>query len=385
MWPFRAIGLMSGTSLDGVDVALLETDGETISTFGPAGYLPYDDEERALLRQALIDAVALTDRTARPGCLMAAENLITDRHATAVEVFLKDQAIDPATIDVVGFHGQTVLHRPERRLTVQIGDGEALAARLGLRVAYDFRAADVAAGGQGAPLVPIYHRALVAPLDVQHPVAVLNIGGVANVTISDGVPDPFACDTGPGNALIDDFMRERTGHARDPAGVNAAQGHIDEEAVACVLTHPFFAAKPPKSLDRNDFREFAAAHVRLADKEVPDGAATLTALTVESVAAILAHLPQAPRTWIVCGGGAHNVTMMRFLAARLAPARVVTAGDVGWNSDAMEAQAFAYLAARHLRGLPITFPTTTGGAKPMRGGILAEPKAVASRAGSSAR
>jgi len=371
---YRAIGLMSGTSMDGVDAALLQTDGETVSAFGPSGYRAYSEQERVLLHAALRDAAMMKDRNARPGRLSEAEDLITRAHAEAVEAFLREHSIDPASIDVVGFHGQTVLHRPERRLTVQIGDGAGLAREIGIPVVYDFRAADVAAGGQGAPLVPVYHRALANALDKPHPIAVLNIGGVANVTMVDGWPDPFACDVGPGNALIDDFMRERTGHPRDPAGVNAAQGHADESAVARVLAHPFFKLKPPKSLDRNDFRDWVADKAGLAAMSDQDGAATLTAITAASVAAIVSHLPKMPKSWIVCGGGSHNVTMMRALSERLAPAQVITAHEAGWNADAMEAQAFAYLAARHLRGLPLTFPSTTGAKEPMPGGVLARPR-----------
>lgn len=370
----RAIGLMSGTSLDGVDVAMLETDGETVAAFGPSGYRAYSAQERALLRQAIGDASSITDRDARPGCLGEAEVLVTRTHAEAVEAFLREHAIPASTVDAVGFHGQTVLHRPERKLTVQIGDGGALAARLGVPVVFDFRAADVAAGGQGAPLVPVYHRALANALDAPHPIAVLNIGGVSNVTVIDGWPEPFACDVGPGNALLDDFMAERTGHPRDPAGVNAAQGHIDESAVMRVLAHSFFAMKPPKSLDRNDFRGWVSQNADLKEKSTADGAATLTAITAASVAAIVRYLPQPPKSWVVCGGGAHNITMMRMLAERLAPARVVSGDSVGWNSDALEAQAFAYLAARHLRGLPLTFPSTTGVKAPMQGGVLVRPR-----------
>jgi anhydro-N-acetylmuramic acid kinase len=369
----RAIGLMSGTSLDGIDVALIETDGETISQFGPSATMPYAEADRRLLREALEQARALTDRAARPGILAEAEQRSTTLHAQAVEQFLQANAIERAGIAVVGFHGQTVLHRPERGLTVQIGDGAALAKALDLPVVYDFRAADVAAGGQGAPLVPVYHRALARMLARPHPVAVLNVGGVANVTFIDGVPDPYACDTGPGNALIDDFMRVRTGHAFDPVGVNAAQGQADETAVARVLRHPFFAAPPPKSLDRNDFREWVGGQADLQGKSVEDGAATLTAVTAAAVAAIVPHLPQPPRSWIVAGGGARNVTLLRMLAQRLSPATVETANDAGWNADAIEGQAFAYLAVRSLRGLPLTFPTTTGVKAPMRGGVLARP------------
>lgn len=359
--------------MDGIDVAALETDGEGHLRFGPSALHFYRHEEEVLLRRAVEAARALTDRTARPGLLAEAERMLTVLHAGAVQTFLDANGIAPGAIDVVGFHGQTVLHRPETGLTVQLGDGPMLARELGLPVVYDFRAADVAAGGQGAPLVPVYHRALAQTLDRPHPIAVLNVGGVANITYIDGSPDPFACDTGPGNALVDDFMRARAGHSFDAAGVNAAQGHVDEQAVARVLAHPFFGQPPPKSLDRNAFREFAAKEAGLAGKSIADGAATLTAITAASVAAIVALLPVPPRSWIVCGGGAHNVTLMRMLQERLAPATVETADGVKWSADAMEAQAFAYMAVRRLRNLPITFPTTTGVSKPTCGGVLVQP------------
>jgi anhydro-N-acetylmuramic acid kinase len=360
---------MSGTSLDGVDVALLDTDGQAITGFGPTGYRPYSEAERDLLRRALAAGADLTDRTARPGVLAEADAFVTRVQAETVEAFLETERIDRAGIDVVGFHGQTVLHRPERRLTVQIGDGQALARRLFMTVVHDFRAADVAAGGQGAPLVPVYHQALARTLDRPHPIAVLNVGGVANVTWVDG-GDPVACDTGPGNALIDDFMRARTGSPLDRDGDQAARGRVHENFIARVLDHPFFALPCPKSLDRN---AFAHANLGLPDFSVADGAATLSALTAAAVARILPHLPAHPQAWIVSGGGAHNPTLMRMLAERLAPASVETADAAGWSPDALEAQAFAYLAVRHLRGLPLTFPRTTGAPAPLPGGILARP------------
>ena len=365
----RAIGLMSGTSLDGVDVALIETDGERIAHFGPSGYRPYADNEQALLRQALAQGVALTDRAARPGVLAAADDFVTRVHAETVEAFLDTEHIDKSDVAIIGFHGQTVLHRPGQRLTVQIGDGKALARRLGIPVAYDFRAADVAAGGQGAPLVPVFHQALARDLDRAHPIAVLNVGGIANVTFVDG-GDPIACDTGPGNALIDDFMRARTGAPLDRDGDQAAKGRVDEAFVARVLADGFFGLPYPKSLDRN---AFAFANIGLPDFSVADGAATLSALTAASVARIVPHLPAPPRAWIVAGGGARNPTLMRMLAERLKPATVETADAVGWSSQSIEAQAFAYLAVRTRNGLPITFPQTTGVAQPMQGGVIARP------------
>ena len=365
----RAIGLMSGTSLDGVDIALLETDGDRIAAFGPTGYRPYTEPERALLRQALAEGAGLTARDSRPGVLAEAEDFVTRVHAEAVETFLRDTGIPRSEIAAVGFHGQTVLHRPENRLTVQIGDGAALARRLGLTVAYDFRAADVAQGGQGAPLVPVFHQALARTLEKPHPIAVLNVGGVANITWVDG-GDPIACDTGPGNALIDDFMRARTGLPLDRDGDEAARGKVDEAFVARVLAHAFFAQAYPKSLDRN---AFAFANIGLPDFSVADGAATLSALTAAAVARVVPLLPQAPRSWIVAGGGARNPTLMRMLAERLKPATVEAAHAIGWASDSLEAQAFAYLAVRTLNGLPITFPKTTGAPRPMTGGVVARP------------
>ena len=365
----RAIGLMSGTSLDGVDVALIETDGERIARFGPTGYRPYSDGEQALLHKALEQGARLTERTARPGVLAEADAFVTRVHAETVEAFFATEHIDKSSVAIVGFHGQTVLHRPAARLTVQIGDGAALARRLELLVAYDFRAADVAAGGQGAPLVPAFHQALARDLKRAHPIAVLNVGGVANVTYVDG-GDPIACDTGPGNALIDDFMRARTGAPLDRDGDQAAKGRVDEAFVARVLADGFFSLPYPKSLDRN---AFAFANIGLPDFSVADGAATLSALTAASVARIVPHLPAPPRAWIVAGGGARNPTLMRMLAERLEPATVETADAVGWSPQSIEAQAFAYLAVRCMRALTLTFPATTGVARPLPGGIIAKP------------
>jgi len=363
----KAIGLMSGTSLDGIDVALIETDGERIQAFGPTGYRAYTDEERSLLRGALAEAVNVTDRSSRPGALRQAEELVTRVHAESIEAFLAAHEIDRRQIDVVGFHGQTVLHRPDSKLTIQIGDGRALAGRLGTPVVFDFRAEDVAQGGQGAPLVPVYHRALVNALNRSGPTVVVNIGGVANITYIDG-DTLIACDTGPGNALLDDFMLRATGQAVDRDGRSAANGRADDNWIARALVHPFFAKPIPKSLDRNDF-----ASLTVGPMKVEDGAATLTALTAASIARILPFLPRPPQQWIVVGGGANNPTLMRMLQDRLSPATVTRGHDLGWSGDAVEAQAFAYMAVRSIKGLPLTYPGTTGVPKPLTGGILAKP------------
>ncbi len=364
---YRTVGLMSGTSMDGVDVALVETDGARALSLGPAFFQPYDETDRALLRRALADATRLRERTERPGSLPEAERVITQRHADAVQNFLAANGLTTRDIDLVGFHGQTVLHRPDERLTVQIGDGAALARRLRVPVVYDFRARDVAAGGQGAPLVPVFHRALVEAAHLATPVALLNIGGVANLTWIDSGRDPVACDTGPGNALVDDLMLARTGEPIDRDGATAARGAVNEAALARLMDQPFFSAPPPKSLDRNAFSRGAVEGLPLED-----AAATLVAFTAEAVARLLPLLPARPLRIVACGGGARNPTMMRALAQRTGCA-IASADSFGWSADAMEAQAFAYLAVRALAGLPLTFPTTTGVAAPTTGGVLASP------------
>ena len=369
----RAVGLMSGTSMDGIDVALIETDGETVSRFGASALHSYQEHEVAILRRAMEAAPALGDRTARPGIIGKAEEVSTVLHASAVNMFLSVNGIDRGTVDVIGYHGQTILHRPQEKLSVQLGDGAALARETGIAVVYDFRAADVAAGGQGAPLAPVFHRALAGTLDRPRPIVVLNLGGVANITFIDGENDPIACDTGPANALLDDFMRARSGAAHDTDGEAAAKGQPDMAAIDRLLKHPFFAQRCPKSLDRNDFRAWVGAHARLAEKSVEDGAATLTMLTAATVARVVDVLPRAPKNWIVSGGGARNPTLVRMLKERLAGARVETADQAGWSIDALEAQAFAFLAVRSLKGLPLTFPTTTGAPGPMQGGVLVTP------------
>jgi anhydro-N-acetylmuramic acid kinase len=371
MASLTAIGLMSGTSYDGIDVALIETDGERIGRLGPTGYRPYSEAEREQVRHAIAAASNLTAAIQRPKILMDAEEAVTDMHAEAVEAFLAANGMPPSEVAVVGFHGQTVLHRPERRLSIQLGNGRALADRIGIAVVHDFRAADIAAGGQGAPMVPIFHRALVRMLKRPHPVAVLNIGGVANVTFIDG-DDLVAFDVGPGNALIDDFVRLRTGQPHDDEGRCAAAGRVDEDVTERVLAHPFFARPAPKSLDRNAFRHWVAEQGRLADRSTEDGAATLTAITAAATARAIKALPRPPASWIVAGGGTRNSTLMQMLTERLSPAPVDTAPAVGWSADALEAQAFAYLAVRTVKGLPITFPSTTGAPKPMTGGVLVQ-------------
>ena len=361
---------MSGTSLDGIDVALIETDGERIAGFGPFETIGYGPADRDLLRRALRDAATITDRKARPGALAEAEAFVTTRHAEAVQSFLARQKLDAASVDLVGFHGQTVFHDPARRLTVQLGDGQALADRLGIAVVWDLRADDVAAGGQGAPLVPVYHRALAETAGLAGPLAFLNVGGVANLTYVGRDGELIAFDTGPGNALLDDWVLQRTGRPFDAEGKLAANGKPAAHVLERLLAHPYFSEQPPKSLDRNAFDAALPAHLSDAD-----GAATLLHFSAHAVAAALSHCPEPPAAWYVCGGGRRNAEFMRVLRAVLADAPVVPVEALNFDGDAIEAQAFAFLAVRAASRLPLTFPSTTGVAAPLTGGRVSRPVA----------
>ena len=350
------IGLMSGTSLDGIDAALIRTDGRERVETGAFLTVPYPDALRARLRACLGGE--------RPAAeIEAVERDLTDLHAEAVMSLLAQAGLEAGAVDLIGFHGQTILHAPERRRTWQIGDGARRAARTGIAVINDFRSADVAAGGQGAPLVPLYHRALAA--GSEKPLALLNIGGVANVTwLGAGEDEVLAFDTGPGNALIDDWVLRRTGRRYDENGALAAAGRACETALGALLDHPYFRRPVPKSLDRDAFDPAPVAGLGLED-----GAATLAAFTASAIAATLPLLPEPPRRWLVTGGGRLNATLMGMLAARLG-VPVEPVESRGWSGDALEAQAFGYLAVRSLRGLPLSLPTTTGAPHPVCGGRL---------------
>jgi anhydro-N-acetylmuramic acid kinase len=341
---------MSGTSLDGIDVAMIETDGRERVSPGPALSFPYPSQFRERLRSILGGAGPVAD----------VEEELTRLHAEAVENLLRQHTGN--TLDVVGFHGHTILHRPAERRTRQIGDGALLALRLGLNVVADFRSADVAAGGEGAPLASLYHSALAAPLP--KPIAVLNIGGVANVTWIAGPEEILAFDTGPGNALIDDWVRRHTGAAADLDGALARAGAVSATHVENFLASPYFDRPPPKSLDRDDFRGAWPTGLSLED-----GAATLTEMTAAAVAAATRHFPAIVALWLVTGGGRHNPALMEALARRLNVA-VQAVEAVGWQGDALEAQAFGYLAVRSLEGLPLSLPSTTGVPRATCGGRL---------------
>ena len=336
--------------MDGIDVAALVTDGERQVAAGPALTVPYPDDFRERLRGVLGGAAVAN-----------IEAELTHLHADAIGEFRRCHP--DVAIELVGFHGHTILHRPAQRRTWQLGDGALLAWLVGVDVVADFRSADVAAGGEGAPLAPLYHAALAAGR--AKPLAVLNLGGVGNVTwIGASDNDILAFDTGPGNALIDDWARRHTGRAADYDGALARAGRASATHIAHFLEHPYFARQPPKSLDRDDFRGCMPEDLGAAD-----GAATLVEMTAAAVAAASRHFPAPPREWLVCGGGRHNPMLMMALARRLAvPVGPVEAA--GWNGDALEAQAFAYLAVRSLRGLPLSLPSTTGAPCPVCGGRL---------------
>jgi anhydro-N-acetylmuramic acid kinase len=357
-----AIGLMSGTSLDGIDVALIRTDGENIVQRGPSQTFAYSNDQRNILRAALAAAKNLTRRDERPSGLAKAETALTDWHVHAVGRFLKT---NPAIIDVIGFHGQTVIHRPEIKLTIQLGDGKALAKRLGVPVVYDMRAGDVAAGGQGAPFVPVYHRALAMSFP-ERPIAFVNIGGVANITWIGPKDDMIAFDTGPGNAPIDDWAMKHTGVARDIDGKLATNGTPNESIIEQFLNQPFFKIAPPKSLDRNSF-----SAIKLDALSPRDGAATLVEIVERSIAKATSWLPEVPKVWIICGGGRHNPAIMVALQKKLP--NVQPAEAYGFNGDSVEAEAWAYMAVRSQKKLPLSFPMTTKVSQPMTGGVLALP------------
>ena len=368
----RAIGMMSGTSLDGVDVALIETDGKRIAGFGPSGYRPYAESERAVLRRALEEAPTMADRDARPGILAEAERVVTVAHAEAIAAFTAQNGIAREDIDIVGFHGQTVLHRPHEALTVQLGDGVQLAGLTGLPVVYDMRANDMAHGGQGAPLVPAYHVALARSQAAEwrgmFPVVFVNIGGISNITYVPESGDPIAFDTGPGNALIDQWVSREGGVPFDDGGRIASEGQIDLMTIDRYLENPFFEKSGPKSLDRLDFTLDTMGRLELSD-----GARTLAAVSARSILKAVDHLPEKPRLWIVCGGGRKNPYIVNDLRAGASAqgARVMLAEDGGWNGDFTEAEAWAYLAVRARKGLPLTYPSTTGCTEPISGGRLA--------------
>lgn len=364
----RILGFMSGTSLDAVDMAILETDGEVIHGFGPAGERKLTAETRAVVLEATEAAKSWARGAPPPAVFEAASRAVAMEHLAAAREFLAAHDLKAADLDLVGFHGQTVLHeRPTAERigrTVQLGDAALLAEGLGVSVAFDFRSADVAAGGEGAPLAPVYHAARAKASGLEAPVAILNLGGVANITLIPTSGALTAFDTGPANGMIDLWVQAKTDHRFDPDGQFAEAGAVDAATLAVLLDHPYFAAPGPKSLDRYDFPLTPVAHLALED-----GAATLTAFTAQTVAMAVRGATEAPRALIAAGGGRRNPVLMAAIAARVG-VPVMAAEALGWRGDAIEAEAFAYLAARTFKGLPISFPGTTGAPQPMTGGRI---------------
>ncbi|MDA7965000.1 anhydro-N-acetylmuramic acid kinase [Ruegeria sp.] len=356
----RALGAMSGTSLDGVDAAVVETDGQAILGFGPTGYRAYSAEERAVLRDAL-------GQWHGPQVEAAAE-LVTQAHAEALSEFEE--------VDLIGFHGQTLAHEPRGRGTLQVGDGNGLSQALGLPVVWDFRSDDVAMGGEGAPLAPFFHFACAKWIGAGQPLCFLNLGGVGNLTYVDpsfdGPEAPgalLAFDTGPANAPVDDLMQARLGQPMDRDGAVARRGTVEPGALELFLAEPFFARMPPKSLDRNDFAQMIQLVQQLGDA---DAVATLTAMCAAGVAQGMEHCPKPPARVLVTGGGRHNPVLMEMLRVSLdCPVDPVEVVDL--DGDMLEAQAFAYLAVRVARGLPTSGPGTTGVAALVGGGVVSAP------------
>ena len=369
MEPVWAIGLMTGTVLDGdIDIAMLRTDGETIAEFGHWTLAPYAPGFRDLLQRALTAALVWQFKGPEPRVFREAEQALTRAQSAAVNSFLAEARMPASAISVIGFHGQTVLHRAARDgvrgATRQLSDGSLMARLTGIDVVDDFRSADVRAGGQGAPLAASYHAALLRGIDAPPTTAVLNLGGVANITWRGADGRLVAFDTGPANAPLNDWVMRHTGNGMDQGGALARRGTVDEPRLARLLDHPWLAAPAPKSLDRYDFRADMADGLGLED-----GAATLTAFTAGAVGRALDLLPQRPTRLVVCGGGRKNPAIMDALRTR-ARVEPLLAEEVGWRGDAIEAECFAFLAVRVLRGLPISFPETTGVPAPMTGGRI---------------
>lgn len=356
--PCWVVGMMSGTSMDGIDAALIQTDGVEIFQDGASISYPYDEAFRTRISSIL----RATEENAE---IRHVEQELTRHHIDAVEALIGKSGLLREEISLIGFHGQTINHIPEKQFTWQIGDAALLASETGIPVIYDFRGADVAAGGEGAPLAPVYHAALAQ--DLPKPAVFLNVGGVSNVTFIGEGGELLAFDTGPGNAFMDDLVLAKTGEAFDRDGQIAAQGRVDQDCLEKLLSHEFFDRKPPKSLDRYDFSADAVAGLEFADQ-----IATLAEFTIQSIKHAVAHFPDQPQCWLVCGGGRRNSHLMSRLQESL-PGKVQAVDDIGVNGDMIEARAFAYMALRSHRGLPISFPGTTNAPRPLTGGRLQNP------------
>ncbi len=363
----KVLGFMTGTSLDGVDMAVLDSDGEAQLSFGPWAEKPMPKAARSVLEDTIKAALAWPRGAEEPAIFAEARRVIVDTHLEAMDLFLRDNGLKLADFDALGAHGQTVLHeRPKAGVpgrTVQLFDGQRFADETGVTVVCDFRQADIAAGGEAAPLAPVYHRALVQSAGLALPVVVVNLGGVANITVIEADGGLTALDTGPANGLMDQWMRQHGHGDFDHEGRIAASGQADAGIVTAYMGHPYFSASAPKSLDRYDFTLSPVQELAFND-----GMATLSAFTLQSLLAGVRLTGARPKTVVLAGGGRHNAHLVNQIKAALAPTRVVLAEDLGWRGGAVEAEAFAYMAIRALRGLPISFPGTTGVKAPLTGG-----------------
>lgn len=370
---FRVIGLMSGTSLDGVDAAILETDGETIYSFGASVSLPYSTLEREALESATRKALAWNFKGPPPNEFALAEDVLHQTHVAAVQALIFESKFELSDFDLIGFHGQTVLHRApsgsKKGQTLQLGDGEKLARALGVDVAYDFRSADVAAGGQGAPLAPIYHKALLDMSGLSVDTAILNVGGVSNFTLFDANGSLVASDAGPGNGPLDQWVKQNSLGDYDDGGALSFKGTPDFARIDEWLEGEFFKQAVPRSADRYDFDVLST----LKGVSPENGAATLCAFTGMAVAKTLKQSAAKVSQIVVCGGGRHNPAIMAALREATS-AKIISAEMLGWDGDALEAQAFAYLAVRSVKRLPLSFPKTTGVKHKMTGGVIASAK-----------
>lgn len=379
MTPVWAIGLMTGTIVDGfVDIALIKTDGVEIFELGHWSLAPYPEDLNSVLTNALASALEWKFTGPEPAVFHNTEKALTLAQAKVVRQFMEEVGLTPDEVSVIGFHGQTVLHRaPDaERLgqTRQLGNGQLMADLLGIDVAYDFRSADMLAGGHGAPLSAGYHSALLRYSNLPPNSAVLNLGGVANITWWGGDDDYVGFDSGPANGPINDWVSKHNLGDMDIDGALARQGCVDENRLREMLDHPFFSAPFPKSLDRYDFKEDMVAGLSLED-----GAATLTAFVGGTIDKAMDLMPQRPHQVIVCGGGRNNAALIDAIRDR-ANVDAVLAEDRGWRGDAVEAECFAYLGVRVARGLPITYPLTTGVERPMTGGCVVSPSTVMNKA-----
>ncbi|MFK8084126.1 MAG: anhydro-N-acetylmuramic acid kinase [Granulosicoccus sp.] len=367
--PVWAVGLMTGTVLDGnIDVALLQTDGQDVVSFGRYALSPYLAETVDMLRECQAQALQWQFDGPEPALFATTEKQLTLEQSAAVLELLHNAGLSAEDVAVVGFHGQTVLHRPPEGTTCgktrQLGDGSLMARTLGIDVVHDFRSADMRAGGQGAPLSAVYHKCLLKKIRACGDTAIVNLGGVGNLSWWDGAEKLVAFDTGPANAPINDFVRASGYGDYDVDGRLAALGTVDETRLASLLDHPYFKVQYPKSLDRFDFTSTMAEGCNLHD-----GASLLTTFSAAAVGSALDLLPRRPQRLIVCGGGRHNKTLLQALKDRT-QTQVDTAESVGWRGDAIEAECFAYLAVRALRGLPSSFPDTTGVCSPVCCGVI---------------